>query len=48
MSISFPRNPQANDGVTFNTLETLEETASVDDESLTISTFATQGQQDGG
>ena len=42
------RNPQANDGVTFNTLETLEETASVNDKSLTISTFATQGQQCGG
>ena len=41
-------NPQANNGVTLNTLETLEETASVDDESLTISTFATQGQQHGG
>ena len=39
------RNPQANDGVTFNILETLEETASVNDDSLTISTFATQGQQ---
>ena len=38
-------NPQANDGVTFNNLDTLEETASVDDESLPISTFATQGQQ---
>ena len=38
-------NPQVNDGVTFNTLETLEETSSVDDESLTISMFATQGQQ---
>ena len=38
------RNPQANDGVTFNTLATLEETASVDDESLNISTFATQGR----
>ena len=42
------QNPQANDGVTFNTLETLEETSSVDDESLTISMFATQGQQRGG
>ena len=42
------RNPQANDGVTFNTLETLMETASVYDKSLTISTFATQGQQHGG
>ena len=41
------RNPQANDGVTFNTLETLKETASVDDESLIISMFATQGQQHG-
>ena len=41
------RNPQANDGVTFNTLDTLEETASVNDESLTISAFATQGQQHG-
>ena len=40
-------NPQANDGVTFNTLDTLEETSSIDDESLTISTFATQGQQHG-
>ena len=40
-------NPQSNDIVTFNTLDTLEETASVDDESLTISTFATQGQQYG-
>ena len=40
--------PQAHDGVTFNMLETLEETASVDDESLTISTFATQGRQCGG
>ena len=40
--------PQAHDGATFNMLETLEETASVDDESLTISTFATQGQQCGG
>ena len=48
MSISFPLNPQANDAVPNNTLETLEETASVDDESLTISTFATQGQQHGG
>ena len=38
-------SPQANDGVTLNTLETLEDTASVDDESLTISMFATQGQQ---
>ena len=42
------RNPQANDGVTFNTLDTLEETACVDDKSLTISTFTTQGQQHGG
>ena len=39
------RNPQANDGVTFNTLETLEETSSINDESLTTSTFATEGQQ---
>ena len=38
-------NSQANDGVTFNTLDTLEETASIDDKSLTISTFTTQGQQ---
>ena len=41
-------NPQANDGVTFNTLDTLKETASVDAKSLTISTFTTQGQQRGG
>ena len=38
-------NPQTNHGVPFNTLETLEEAASVNDESLTISMFATQGQQ---
>ena len=37
-------NSQANNGIAFNTLDTLEETASVDDESLTISTFTTQGQ----
>ena len=42
------QNPQANDGVTFNTLETLKETSSINDESLTISMFATQGQQHGG
>ena len=48
MPISCPRNPQANDEVTFNTLETLKETSSIDDESLAISTFATQGQQRGG
>ena len=30
-------NPQSNNIVTFNTLDTREETASVDDESLTIS-----------
>ena len=41
-------NPQANDRVAFNTLDTLEETASIDDESLTIRTFTTQGQSRGG
>ena len=41
-------NSQANNGIAFNTLDTLEETASVDDESLTISTFTTQGQLCGG
>ena len=36
-------NPQANDGVTFNALDTLKETASVDDESQTISTLLPKG-----
>ena len=36
-------NPQANDGVTFNALDTLKETGSVDDESLTICILLPKG-----
>ena len=38
----------SNDRIAFNTLDTLEEIASIDDESLTISTFTTHGQLRGG